>query len=431
MSQDNYGALMLKRALATTVNLATVKAPGVYPVDAGNATAPGSAAGELLVYLPTAQTKQEFISAAGAKFVRGSALGSWVELVPSTRKINSHSLDRDFDITAGDVDAIPDGSISGGPNAPAWNAKSGMYNLSVDGASQMIFHLNQGVGSCPAAQIKFDYKNRGIWYRTARDKFGFEADWSGFYTTTNKPSAADVGALSIAGGAMTGAITGLYTESSSWADQYRTKAPFFDDYASTAGSAYRPIIKQRATTTGNSWAFSMGTLLSGGALSWHLHIRGSSGFDINHRWATDGNYYAANQLIPANYANYDARYYTKSQSDAAYMAKTSAYTKAEVDSRVNARGAKNTASNGQNGWWRCGDTGRIEQQALSTSVGGQTVRTVNFPIPFPNACLNVVIAWANTGSQMDYPVRITSWTKTGVSYVADGGGAVSLQAVGF
>ena len=216
--------------------------------------------------------------------------------------------------TASDVNAIPDGLSGSGTNAPAWNAKSGLYLLQMDGSSQMVVHLCSGVGSTRALQIKADYRNRSISYRSSRDGFGFESDWSDFYTTTNKPSAADVGALSTGGGAMTGAITGVYKESSSWADQYSTKAPFYDDYTSTAGSAYRPVIKQRATTTGNSWAFSMGTLVSGGALSWHLHIRGSSGLDINHRWATDGNYYAPNQVIPANYANLDARYLVKSSA---------------------------------------------------------------------------------------------------------------------
>ncbi|PVF37757.1 hypothetical protein A9313_21545, partial [Yersinia pestis] len=38
-----------------------------------------------------------------------------------------------------------------------------------------------------------------------------------------------------------------------------------------------------------------------------------------------------------------------------------AYTKAEVDSRIAARGAKNTASKAARGWWKCGDTGVIFQ----------------------------------------------------------------------
>ena len=341
-------------------------------------------------YTKAETDKQIAVAKAAADNANTNANGR----VPMTRKVNGRELYADIEITAGDVGAIPDGSISGGPNAPAWDAKSGMYNLSLDGASQMIFHLNQGVGSCPAAQIRFDYKNRGIWYRTARDKFGFESDWSGFYTTTNKPSAGDVGALSLAGGAMGGSITGVYTESAAWADQFRTKAPFFDDYTSTAGSAYRPVIKQRATTTGNSWAFSMGTLLSGGALSWHLHIRGSSGLDINHRWATDGNYYAANQLIPANYTNFDARYQLK-----------------------------NTASlSTAGGWQQDSSTGLIIQMGTVSRTGYGTA--VNFPKAFPNFCIGVVLTLsdAGTGSLSDSlsNIRSLSHSKTGFTYGSNG-----------
>ncbi len=43
-------------------------------------------------------------------------------------------------------------------------------------------------------------------YRSARDGYGFEADWSEFYTTTRKPSAGDVGALPLSGGQLNGAL---------------------------------------------------------------------------------------------------------------------------------------------------------------------------------------------------------------------------------
>ncbi len=69
-----------------------------------------------------------------------------------------------------------------------------------------------GEGSCPAAQFRINYKNGGIFYRSARDGYGFEADWSEFYTTTRKPSAGDVGALPLSGGQLNGAL-GIGTSS--------------------------------------------------------------------------------------------------------------------------------------------------------------------------------------------------------------------------
>ncbi|MCZ8984345.1 phage tail protein, partial [Escherichia albertii] len=86
------------------------------------------------------------------------------------------------------------GSTVGNDKAVGWNWNSGVYNANIGGASTLILHFNMNAGSCPAVQFRVNYKNGGIYYRSARDGYGFEADWSEFYTTTRKPSAADVGA---------------------------------------------------------------------------------------------------------------------------------------------------------------------------------------------------------------------------------------------
>ncbi|EEU4313554.1 phage tail protein [Escherichia coli] len=86
------------------------------------------------------------------------------------------------------------GSTVGNDKAVGWNSNSGVYNAAISGASTLILHFNMNAGSCPAVQFRVNYKNGGIYYRSARDGYGFEADWSEFYTTTRKPSAGDVGA---------------------------------------------------------------------------------------------------------------------------------------------------------------------------------------------------------------------------------------------
>ncbi|HFI8245182.1 tail fiber protein [Escherichia coli] len=86
------------------------------------------------------------------------------------------------------------GSTVGNDKAVGWNWNSGVYNANIGGASTLILHFNMNTGSCPAVQFRVNYRNRGIFYRSARDGYGFEADWSEFYTTTRKPSAGDVGA---------------------------------------------------------------------------------------------------------------------------------------------------------------------------------------------------------------------------------------------
>ena len=49
-------------------------------------------------------------------------------------------------------------------------------------------------------------------------------------------------------------------------------------------------------------------------------------------------YPTMSRLALSDYTNFDARYYTKSQSDAGYMPKVSAYTKAESDARYQTKG---------------------------------------------------------------------------------------------
>ncbi|EFB5939628.1 tail fiber protein [Escherichia coli] len=86
------------------------------------------------------------------------------------------------------------GSTVGNDKAVGWNWNSGVYNANIGGASTLILHFNMNTGSSPAVQFRVNYRNGGIFYRSARDGYGFEADWSEFYTTTRKPSAEDVGA---------------------------------------------------------------------------------------------------------------------------------------------------------------------------------------------------------------------------------------------
>ncbi|EFE7499539.1 phage tail protein [Escherichia coli] len=86
------------------------------------------------------------------------------------------------------------GSRIANDKAVGWNWNSGVYDADISGASTLILHFNMNAGSCPAVQFRVNYKNGGIFYRSARDGYGFEADWSEFYTTTRKPSAGDVGA---------------------------------------------------------------------------------------------------------------------------------------------------------------------------------------------------------------------------------------------
>ncbi|EMX77228.1 phage tail fiber repeat family protein [Escherichia coli 2726800] len=86
------------------------------------------------------------------------------------------------------------GSRVANDKAVGWNWNSGVYDADIKGATALILHFNMNTGSCPAVQFRVNYRNGGILYRSARDGYGFEDNWSAFYTTTYKPSAGDVGA---------------------------------------------------------------------------------------------------------------------------------------------------------------------------------------------------------------------------------------------
>ena len=212
-------------------------------------------------------------------------------------------------------------------------------------------------------------------------------------------------------------ITAGYNGAFAWVEQYKTKAPFFNAYSTTATSEYHPVIKQQATIVSkNSWAFSMGSLVAGDELSWHLHMKGSGGSEVNFKWDTKGNFNAPGQVNPGSYANFDNRYYTKAQSDAGYMAKTGAYTKAESDGRFQPKGnytpagqaytkaesdarygvGKTTTGN-NSAYYTHGNGAVFMQSVRNISVGNNATVTVTLPTSFPNGILGIGSSYYGAG----------------------------------
>lgn len=88
------------------------------------------------------------------------------------------------------------GTEVGDATGIAWNAKTGLYSVtnSTGGSTHLVYQMYLGVGaSTPSAQFKFNYKNSGIHYRTARDGFGFEEVWAKIYTDQDKPTPSELG----------------------------------------------------------------------------------------------------------------------------------------------------------------------------------------------------------------------------------------------
>ena len=87
-------------------------------------------------------------------------------------------------------------SEADGSDGVAWDAKTGLYKVTntTGQSSSLVYHMFLGTSSTPSAQLKFSFKNGGMWYRTSRDAYGFEVNWSKVYTEAQKPTPSEIGA---------------------------------------------------------------------------------------------------------------------------------------------------------------------------------------------------------------------------------------------
>ncbi|MGT5865239.1 phage tail fiber protein [Escherichia coli] len=121
--------------------------------------------------------------------INGSLNGnaSTATKLQTARKISGVSFDGSADITltAANVSAFArraTGTYADTSGAVPWNAESGAYNVTRSGDSYIVANFYIGVGSCRTLQIRAHYKNGGLYYRSSRDGYGFEEDWTQIYT---------------------------------------------------------------------------------------------------------------------------------------------------------------------------------------------------------------------------------------------------------
>ncbi|HCO5878167.1 TPA: tail fiber protein [Escherichia coli] len=121
--------------------------------------------------------------------VNGSLNGnaSTATKLQTARKISGVSFDGSADITltAANVSAFArraTGTYADTSGAVPWNAESGAYNVTRSRDSYIVANFYTGVGSCRTLQIRAHYKNGGLYYRSSRDGYGFEEDWTQIYT---------------------------------------------------------------------------------------------------------------------------------------------------------------------------------------------------------------------------------------------------------
>ncbi|HFM3612040.1 TPA: tail fiber protein, partial [Escherichia coli] len=132
--------------------------------------------GEKIPLLSTANTWTNRQTFSGGLSGELSGNASTAAKLKTARKISNVAFDGSSDITlkASHVGAFAlgkTGSTVANDKAVGWNWSSGAYNANIGGASTLIIHFYMGDGSCPAAQFRINYKNGGIFYRSARDGY--------------------------------------------------------------------------------------------------------------------------------------------------------------------------------------------------------------------------------------------------------------------
>lgn len=184
-------------------------------------------------------------------------------------------------------------------------------------------------------------------------------------------------------------FSGRYQDVGSFAQQYNTAAVFYEDFSTTGTSEYHPLIKQRARTSSNSWAFSQGVLISGTDLTWRLQMKRSSGEDVQFIFDTGGslkvpgsisaeNLYAGSSRMAPDGNIWGAKWDNKWLDT--YLRDTF-YSKKESDNKY---ALKNTSSSVM---FKDTSTGKIFQWGTVNRTAD--TMTVTFPTRFPNACRNV------------------------------------------
>lgn len=312
----------------TTEDLDTLKTPGIYyqPLNANTSAArhyPENNAGTLLVYKNAGVTQVYLVYNSSRAYTRSQySTGAWTAWAKRYDSANKPS--------PADIGAVNKGgdTVNGVLKAGAEVQSTIANNFRIAYGSYGTFWRNDGNNLYLMLTNKGDAYGAYNALRPLRVSLETGALQSETPLTVGNTIYASK------------EITAGYSGAFAWVEQYKTKAPFFNTYSTTGASEYHPVIKQQATIAGkNSWAFSLGSLVAGEELSWHLHMKGSGGTDVNFKWDTKGNFNAPGQVNPGSYANFDNRYYTKTQSDAGYMPKTGAYTKAESDARFQPKGS--------------------------------------------------------------------------------------------
>lgn len=198
MSENNYAALMMKRAPTNSESWNNIKDPGIYPIAAGHPSAPDGAAGVLFVMPPKSGATQDFISTSKKRYTRTLNNGAWLAW-------SAGMFVGDFGLGMGAVhrdDAY--GNIAeffrvniSSANRPGNNAYGGV-RLPIDGVPTSGYVM---VGGDLSAWVGMSTTQaKGV-------------TWARVYTTAYKPTTSDINAVNKSGDRMNGPLGTTYADS--------------------------------------------------------------------------------------------------------------------------------------------------------------------------------------------------------------------------
>lgn len=391
-SQEIFGTTT---GIGGSADLNTYTAPGLYyqPANAQAQTGknyPEAVAGSLEVYKHAGITQIYRIYSNLRSYVRTFYNGTWSAWSKQYDTANRPSAD--------DVDSVS--ATNGGTFRKLVSFSEGLEVRSRTG----ITGGNDAASFDSANMILKSWYGIGF-YSTLLDSVGKETGMTGYINTRN-------GLLQMKGQIIPGDygnFDGRFIKLSGSQNITGTLRNS-DEYQSTSANGYRSVYGSYGTFWRNDGSnLYLMITNSGDQYGAYNNLRP---FSVN--LATG--YPTMSRLALSDYANFDARYYTKSQSDAGYMPKVSAYTKAESDARYN---LKNAASKAASGWEKDNSTGVMKQWGVATRSADST--RITFPTAFPNACLSVQLTLLYTNGFHDQNIYVQNPDRSGFTYVAGSG----------
>ena len=322
--------------------------------------------------------------------------------VPNTRKVNNKPLSADITLTAGDVGAATPAQVNEAKTAASNAQATASSGVSKADAAQKT--ANDAVSKANAAQTAANNANTNANGRVPNTR-----------KVNGKPLSADISLTAGDVGAATPAqVNEAKTAASNAQNTANSGVSKADAAQKTANDA---VSKANAaqTAANNANTNANGRVpntrkVNGKPLNADISLTAGDVGAATPAQVNEAKTAASNAQTAANNANNNANVRVPNTRKVNNKPLSADITLTASD--VGA-GAKNTATKAVNGWWKCGDTGIMQQWNRLKWSAGQSL-DFKFPTPFPNAVLAIMVTAADGYAMLGTTNRSkTGFTLTG------------------